>query len=216
MTGNSDFPIEISSVVIESNNSRGMKGATLTFRDVEMSFLRKEKFQCKDSSEDSGKSFDNFIQCSKEKFWLTLPPTINCKILDMNMFIPHNSALAECSNDTVADAVYWAFGISVNSFVKQSSNFGCPVPCKQISYALNLNYFHKNTIVLPSFFAGKENSFFLSTSYSTFDVEERIENLEYDLENLLVSAGGNLGLFLGFSCMSLFFIIIDFVQRFFK
>ena len=49
-----------------------------------------------------------------------------------------------------------------------------------------------------------------------FTVEEKIESSEYDLANLLVSAGGNLGLFLGFSCLSVLFFVIDFLPSFFK
>jgi hypothetical protein len=41
--------------------------------------------------------------------------------------------------------------------------------------------------------------------YSSLSVEEHFETLVFDSGSLLAAAGGNLGLFLGFSCLSLIF-----------
>ena len=57
-----------------------------------------------------------------------------------------------------------------------------------------------------------KDHFTLYSFYPTFDVEEKIETLEYDLANLLVSAGGNLGLFLGFSCFSVMLSVINWLN----
>jgi hypothetical protein len=51
--------------------------------------------------------------------------------------------------------------------------------------------------------------YFISLKYETFNVEEHVESLIYDAGSFLVSVGGNLGLFLGFSCLSVFFAIIN-------
>ena len=41
---------------------------------------------------------------------------------------------------------YWCQFIGlVKKFVGQTESYGCPVPCKQTTYGLNLNYFHKNS-----------------------------------------------------------------------
>jgi hypothetical protein len=45
------------------------------------------------------------------------------------------------------------------------------------------------------------------------DTEERMETLTYDLGNFLVAAGGNLGLFLGFSCFSLMLTFIEYLNH---
>ena len=50
--------------------------------------------------------------------------------------------------------------------------------------------------------------------YSTLNVEEQIESLEYDVGTFWTAAGGNLGLFLGFSVLSVFFSIFDYVQQY--
>ena len=43
-------------------------------------------------------------------------------------------------------------------------------------------------------------------------MEERVESLVYDFSAFLVATGGNLGLFLGFSCLSVGFGIINWLQ----
>ena len=53
----------------------------------------------------------------------------------------------------------------------------------------------------------------LTIYLANFVVEERIETLIYDTGNFLAQAGGNLGLFLGFSCLSLLFAIIKLFKK---
>jgi hypothetical protein len=51
--------------------------------------------------------------------------------------------------------------------------------------------------------------FLLSIYYKTLMVEERVETLIFDVPGMLSAAGGNLGLLLGFSCLSLLFGIVQ-------
>ena len=50
--------------------------------------------------------------------------------------------------------------------------------------------------------------------YFTLNVEEQIESLEYDAGTYWTAAGGNLGLFLGFSSLSVLFAIFEYVQQY--
>ena len=83
----------------------------------------------------------------------------------------------------------------------------CPIPCQRTSYDASIEFLHKN-----SFFdfgnSFGENFFdehvLLSLEYGTLLIEEHTENLVYDITNFLAAAGGNMGLFLGFSCLSMF------------
>jgi hypothetical protein len=43
-------------------------------------------------------------------------------------------------------------------------------------------------------------------------VEEQVETLIYDAGGFLAAAGGNLGLFVGFSCLSVIFSILDWIR----
>jgi hypothetical protein len=45
-------------------------------------------------------------------------------------------------------------------------------------------------------------------------VEEQIERLAYDFGNFLAAAGGNLGLFLGFSCLPMLLGFISIFKKF--
>ena len=47
-------------------------------------------------------------------------------------------------------------------------------------------------------------------------VEEQVENLVYDAGNFLAAMGGNLGLFLGFSCLSILFSFINYLKKIFN
>jgi hypothetical protein len=50
--------------------------------------------------------------------------------------------------------------------------------------------------------------------YETHSVEELFEMIVFDIGSLLVGAGGNLGLFLGFSCLSIVFSLLDYIPMF--
>ena len=58
--------------------------------------------------------------------------------------------------------------------------------------------------------------FKLYTYYESFLVEELIETYVYDVVGFLSSAGGNLGLLLGMSCLSASFAFIDRAQIIFN
>jgi hypothetical protein len=51
--------------------------------------------------------------------------------------------------------------------------------------------------------------FYFEFFYDSLAVEERFETLVYDTGSLLASAGGNLGLMLGFSCLSVLMAALD-------
>ena len=53
----------------------------------------------------------------------------------------------------------------------------------------------------------------IQLSYETLIVEEHVQSYVYDFTNFVSSAGGNLGLFLGFSCLSTIFGLISFAKK---
>jgi hypothetical protein len=61
---------------------------------------------------------------------------------------------------------------------------------------------------------GSIDFFVLYLYFGTLDVEERIDNLDYDFESFLAAVGGNLGLFLGFSCLSVLLGFVRLLNRF--
>ena len=91
----------------------------------------------------------------------------------------------------------------------------CPVPCQQTTYITKINKFHKNTFVYSAngSSAGNSSSFvFMSIGYETLNTELHFETLIYDTGNFLTQIGGNLGLFLGVSCLSVMTDLIEFLH----
>jgi hypothetical protein len=57
----------------------------------------------------------------------------------------NGSDLKECGSKREAIETFIVFIGLVKKFVGQTATYGCPLPCKQTTYGLNLNYFHKNS-----------------------------------------------------------------------
>ena len=57
-----------------------------------------------------------------------------------------------------------------------------------------------------------DDVFLLYFYYNSFLVKEEIETLVYDLVGVLAAAGGYLGLCLGFSCLTLFMSLLDWME----
>ena len=83
----------------------------------------------------------------------------------------------------------------------------CPIPCQRTSYDANIRFLHKNSFFDPENSFGEnffDENVLLLLGYETMLIEEHTEKLVYDKTNFLAAAGGNMGLFLGFSCLSMF------------
>jgi hypothetical protein len=61
-----------------------------------------------------------------------------------------------------------------------------------------------------------EAAVIFSLEYERLVVEEEVETLMYDATNFLAQAGGNLGLFLGFSCLSLLLSLLTCLENILK
>lgn len=94
------------------------------------------------------------------------------------------------------------------------------MPCLQLQYSCTRSDIHKNNWVdtrngNPENFLEKYSTLFLT--YGTMDVEKHDETLIYDTGNFFAAVGGNLGLFLGFSCLSIIYTLVDLtVMKFWK
>ena len=87
--------------------------------------------------------------------------------------------------------------------------------CNTTSYKVIVNHMHINSFVDPMNEMGVrvEEMFILGFYYDSLNVEERVEMLVYDWSAFLASVGGNLGLALGFSCLSICLSLADIVCR---
>ena len=74
---------------------------------------------------------------------------------------------------------------------------------------------HLNSFIDPldQFDLEPEKNYILSFYWDHLDIEEHHEVLTYDLSSFLAAAGGNLGLALGYSVLSVFVYIIELIYR---
>jgi hypothetical protein len=161
-----------------------------------------------------------FSTCSKEAIRsVLLQSGINCSIEGFEDFLgPNLTALDECKDRNAAAATFETIEKVKKDFMGKTWRQGCPIPCSQISYVTSFSFFHENSKLDP---AGKkvlaeiDFSFGIYLFYETLMTEEHLETLIYDVGAFLAAGGGNLGLMLGFSCLSVLWEIVSFVQNYF-
>ena len=59
-----------------------------------------------------------------------------------------------------------------------------------------------------------ENLYLLLFAYETLMIEEKVESLIYDFSSFLAAAGGNLGLFLGYSLFSAVELFVHLLKKY--
>ena len=138
---------------------------------------------------------------------------IDCTVPSIETFT--NSNLKFCQDEESAKHVFWELNNYWNGLSSSPGEFDCPVPCSQESYKISMDFYHKNKWFYGDLIpenVGKDY-FALYVYFSTLAVEQRIENLDFDFESFLAAIGGNLGLFLGFSCLSVLLGFVRLVNR---
>ena len=159
-----------------------------------------------------GNGSTTFNDCSKSNIWKQLVDKINCTIAPMKSIVPANSLVTECKDSYQGNITYRAFQEMFSYFTDSPDKYYCPVHCIQISYDIDLDYYYESTFIYSETdYSDIENinSFTLVVFYDTLNVKQLIESFDYDLGSFLASAGGNLGLFLGLSCLS---ILLSFIK----
>jgi len=123
--------------------------------------------------------------------------------------------MRECSNETEGKDSIRKFQYIFFDFIGYPESFGCPLPCSRLSYIFTLYHLHKNSFLyeMPQNFTEKDVYSF-NYFYKTLLVEKQVETLAYDFGGFLAAAGGNLGLCLGFSCLSILFTINQWMKSF--
>jgi len=123
-------------------------------------------------------------------------------LIGMSYFLSKQN-LSECNDLESANKSRKLFG---DLYEPEAWQAECPLPCEQKFYKLRTVDFHRNIMVLANL---TSSTFYLSLRFDKFVVETEEEVYYYDLVDILTQVGGNLGLFLGFSCLSFFLSIAD-------
>ena len=199
-----EFPFEVISARLQLVSGENMALAQISLMEKKTVQINNLHFPCKlYNSKD-------FIECSKQQLLQMLMPRINCTVAGIESIV--SKKIAFCDSLTDAQATLRQIYNVVQEFFSNFSKNNCPLPCTHKSYNYNLKYLHRHSWIdfenTPKETLEKARA--VSLAYNSLLVEERIEAYVYDLENLMTSIGGNLGLFLGFSCFSTFVALLQF------
>ena len=200
---------------LDVKNDDGIVVADLIYLEIHTKVLDKEKLPCKSYQVENNNDYLGFINCCKEALWLKIQNKLNCSVFFLEKFHEGKTNLTACDSKETAKAPARLLkdtlvNVSVNPFL-----YGCPLPCFRISYGLDVNYYHENTVGENYVDENPPtNNFIVYFFYRSPWIEERLETLTYDLSGMLAAAGGNLGLMLGFSCLTLVFGIINWFKKF--
>ena len=140
--------------------------------------------------------------------------SINCTIPGLEKFLI-GSALKECNDLASASHSFDKFLPVKYNFAKNVLHTGCARSCSETGYKAEALYFHRNSWIETSDLDTlQDDGYQFSLAYQTLQLEETVVTLAFDLENFLTSVGGNLGLFLGLSCLSMLLLVADGLDRF--
>ena len=138
---------------------------------------------------------------------------INCTIAGMEEILPKNLFLKECGDESSARKVKKLMTDIVSMFVANRDDYGCPLPCQQTTFTTKKRYVHTNVLEDNLLGQNHSNSFLVEIYSNKGVVEESEEMLIYDFGNFVAAAGGNLGLFLGFSCLSVLLLFKNVIKE---
>ena len=131
----------------------------------------------------------------------------------MDDILSHTNHLDICKDKPSAIHTYRKLVDITYTPAKKTWLSACPIPCKQTIYTTKIKNIHRNTVFELSQVYENVNVFYLLISYDSFVVEVSVETLVYDIGSFLAAVGGNLGLFLGFSCLSVLLGFIKFFEE---
>ncbi len=203
-----EFPGSESSVNLDVSNDDGVRVADLSYAERHIQVLSKELLPCKEDYPENG-----FIDCCKNTVWSKLIHSVNCSIASFDQISENKPALKECENPEIAKEAQEMYYNLMTKLAKEPHLNGCPLPCKRVTYDLDVTYYHEN-IRGPTPTTDKIEANFTLYFFTRFAlIEEQVENLVYDIGGFLAAAGGNLGLLLGFSCLSVIFAMLNWLRK---
>jgi hypothetical protein len=125
----------------------------------------------------------------------------------------NSTDLKECHNEDSAMETFDFFFEDLLGVETETWLTDCPLPCSQTLFDVSLHQYHINNWPRPVVSKSGESAVLFSLRYEWLNVQEEVETLMYDTTNFLAQAGGNLGLFLGFSCLSLLLSLIRSIEN---
>ena len=134
--------------------------------------------------------------------------------LGLEEVLAHSGVIKNCSDEVSATNTYFKFAEYACQNPRKKWLLACPVPCQQTTYVPVVRNFHANSWYEPSKSETVPKCVYFTFAYESFLVEVSVETLMYDSGNFWAAVGGNLGLFLGFSCLSVLYQLIQQFKKF--
>ena len=193
----------MASLTLQVQSKEGNSLGLLELTELEATTLNQKNKPCKTYE------YSDFMACYKNWTSALLKGHISCLIPGIEEYGAALKSMMECSDQS--DGGNTSKFFSSHILQNHEWKYECPLPCSQTSYNYNIQYLHKSRMLGSDSWI--DSTFILSIVYSSLLVEERSEALVYDMVNFIAAAGGNLGLFLGFSFFSGVISIIEFIQK---
>jgi len=114
-----------------------------------------------------------------------------------------------CQNYNNSATVFYDLFYFAQNMQQNPQQYGCPIPCNFSTITVSADHSHKTSIIDPLNRFSANESYFISIFYVTTDVEEKRITLLFDVGTMISATGGNLGLALGFSVLSVLLVVAD-------
>jgi hypothetical protein len=140
INGYGETPTTLAEASLKMKTFPEYAGAIVSVGERETSLLSKEKDPCKAYSDDRKDSLQRFLDCGKSAIWSAFSQGANCSLPPASTtFGPGANATAKCVDSSAAKAHFDRFASAFIDFSDDPSDFGCPVPCVQVSYKVYLH-----------------------------------------------------------------------------
>ena len=150
-----------------------------------------------------------YNECIREQISHKFLEKVKCNIPGLRDVLTVKHSIPECADAQSADDTFFSYIEVSYDFLKNKIATHCQPPCKRKSYKTSAKQYHKNSWNDFSNQSTEEDLFYLQMAFSSLNVESEVQTLVYDTGNMLAAAGGYLGLFLGFSCLTCLTSCID-------
>jgi hypothetical protein len=139
------FPFPVSKLEIRANNKEDKITGHLKISEIFTYKLNKTQKPCFENSNIKG---DYFSSCAINRIGSFLDANIRCLIPGIEEFTTTAMKKVECINRIFAMETFGTFNDEVlNVFPRRPFQFGCLVPCRQSTFQLEFEYFHKNSFL---------------------------------------------------------------------
>ncbi len=126
-----------------------------------------------------------------------------------------NATLIPCNDTTSGLQTLELLRDALTNF--SETFYDCPEQCETLSFKLDLTGSHKNkmSIIKSSEFQSlvSNTQVMLAFEYENTFVKQEVESLFYDDSSVFSTAGGFLGLALGFSCLSTLKCLLKVIEK---